>query len=493
MSIFKETLEESIQTQLQARTLVISGENGNRNQLLPWYLSKNSWVRMTSFVNYTSGTKLIPDRKGALTVEPDGAYNGDQLSKKYILEGGTLYTRSNGTSLSDATLRYGVSTPNAAYGGNVDIRPNNTADPDYFRTFGIRPMPGITEMNLRTLGAYGSLFETTVKFYAWDINQLNELEILFMRPGYSVLLEWGWSQYIDYDDNFIKAYTPSNRNNNQSDELFSNIHPTVFNDVTIDPFKNLSQDDVYEKLEILRKKYRHNYDGMLGYVKNFNWTMMSNGGFDCQVTLISMGEAINTIKMSSNVNNSKVINNVDPTAPSNYAYDDYENVLLSLKAEVDNKNYGDVLGIGLVETEYSGSWNYDVNYVNKETIKNTVGKYYPTQANSARFIYAPQVQEVEFTEPSETGRYFEYLTLDVWLSIVSSYFNIQSTSKKAENLDKSVPLVNFQLPGDDDLCLACKDTVSVDPKVCQVKNNGAFKAEMKFLSLTRDTFPILSK
>ena len=144
--------------------------------------------------------------------------------------------------------------------------------------------------------------------------------------------------------------------------------------------------------------------------------------------------------LSSNVNNSKVINNVDPTAPSNYAYDDYENVLLSLKAEVDNKNYGDVLGIGLVETEYSGSWNYDVNYVNKETIKSTVEKYYPTLANSKYFAYSPQVQEVEFTEPSETGRFFEYLTLDVWLSIVSSYFNIQSTSKKVENLNKSVQL-----------------------------------------------------
>ena len=62
MSIFKETLENSIQTQLQARTLVVSGENNNRNnKLLPWYLSKNSWVRMTSLVNYTSGTQLIPD------------------------------------------------------------------------------------------------------------------------------------------------------------------------------------------------------------------------------------------------------------------------------------------------------------------------------------------------------------------------------------------------------------------------------------------------
>ena len=339
------------------------------------------------------------------------------LSKKYILEGGTLYTRSNGTSLSDATLRYGVGTREAAYGGDIDIRANKTADPDYFRTFGIRPMPGITEMNLRTLGAYGSLFETTVKFYAWDINQLNELEILFMRPGYSVLLEWGWSQYIDYDDNFIKAYTPSSG----TDSLLTvdDIYPTVFNDVTINPFENLSQDDVYGKLETLRKKYKHNYDGMLGYVKNFNWTMMSNGGFDCQVTLISMGEAINTVKMSSNVNDKKSIV-VDATAPSNYVFDDYENVLLSLKAEVDSKNYGYLNSTAIQENEFRGAWNFNRDYVDKEKIRKNVEKYYPTLANSNKFTYAPQVQEVEFTEPSETGRYFEYLTLDVWLSIVSS-------------------------------------------------------------------------
>ena len=474
MSIFKETLENSIQTQLQARTLVISGENNRRNNLLPWYLSKNSWVRMTSFVNYTSGNQLKPDGgKGKLSVIPDGSYKDTQLSKKYILEGGTLYTKTNGSGL-DGILRYGISTPQAAYGGNIDVRPNNTADPDYFRTFGIRPMPGITEMNLRTLGAYGSLFETTVKFYAWDINQLNELEILFMRPGYSVLLEWGWSQYIDYVTGSVQNFTPSNRRNSNLTQ--DDIYPTVFNGITINPFENLSQDDVYLQLEALRKEYRHNYDGMLGYVKNFTWTMMTNGGFECQTTLISMGEAINTVKMSSNVNNRVSTIVADPTAPSTYAYDDYENVLLSLKAAVDTKNYDYLNQTAIQENEYRGSWDYNTNYVSKDTIKQTVSKYYPTQAT--KIDVAPQVQEVEFQEPSETGRFYEYLTLDVWLAIVASYFNVLSDSKKSTN---PVPLVKFQLPGDNDLCLACKDSISVDPGICQVKNNGAFITEMSFI------------
>lgn len=486
MSIFKETLEDSIQTQLQARTLVVSGENNRRNQLLPWYLSKNSWVRMTSFVNYTSGNQLKTDGKGKLSVIPDNHYTNEQLSKKYILEGGTLYTKTNGTGL-DGILRYGVGTPQAAYGGNIDVRADGTADPDYFRTFGIRPMPGITEMNLRTLGAYGSLFETTVKFYAWDINQLNELEILFMRPGYSVLLEWGWSQYIDYNDDFVQNFTPSKKrssNLNQSD-----IYPTVFNGTTINPFENLSQDDIYLKLEALRKKYRHNYDGMLGYVKNFNWTMMTNGGFECTTTLISMGEAINTIKMSSNVNNKVGTILADATAPSTYVYDDYENVLLSLKADVDSKSYdylnNNAGGIALGENEYRGNWDYNSNYVSKDTIKKTVKTYYPNQAN--QIDTAPQVQEVEFKEPSETGRYYEYLTLDVWLAIVMSYFNVKSDSKKSSTVP--VPLVKFQLPGDNDLCLACKDSISVNPGICQVKNNGAFKVEMSFIGYEGDFDP----
>ena len=478
MSIFKETLENSIQTQLQARTLVVSGENGRRNNLLPWYLSKNSWVRMTSFVNYTSGNQLKPDDSGSLIVIPDGSYKDTQLSKKYILEGGTLYTKTNGSGL-DGILRYGVSTPQAAYGGNIDVRPNNTADPEYFRTFGIRPMPGITEMSLRTIGAYGSLFETTVKFYAWDINQLNELEILFMRPGYSVLLEWGWSQYIDYATGSVQNFTPSNRRNSNLTQ--DDIYPTVFNGITINPFENLSQDDVYLQLEALRKEYRHNYDGMLGYVKNFTWTMMTNGGFECQTTLISMGEAINTVKMSSNVNRGSAFT-IDPKAASNYAYDDYENILLSLKADVDSKYYqylnnntGDT---ALLENEYRGNWNYNSNYISRDIIKNIVSEYYPNQAT--KIDEAPQLQEVEFKEPSETGRYYEYLTLDVWLAIVASYFNIKSNSKKDEK--GSVPLVKFQLPGDDDLCLACKDSISVTPFICQVKNNGAFKAEIAFMS-----------
>ena len=181
MSIFKETLDPGIQTQLQARTLVVSGINNNRSGLLPWYLSKNAWVRMTSFVNYTEGT-IYYDSGSIKINDTTGHYKGDQLSKKYILEGGTLYTKLPG-SQTLGSLRYGVATPNGVYGSNIDFRPDGTADSQYFRQQGLRPMPGITDVRLRTIGAYGSLFETTVNFHAWDTHQLNELELLAKEKG----------------------------------------------------------------------------------------------------------------------------------------------------------------------------------------------------------------------------------------------------------------------------------------------------------------------
>ena len=217
MSIFKETIDPTIQTQLQARTNVVSGVGGNRNLLLPWYMSKNAWVRMTSLTNYTSG-KVDFNGNGKIEIIKDGIYSDTDLSKKYILEGGTLYTKTNGTDVS-GSLRFGIGGKGSAYGSDIDTLGGKYKDPEYYRVYGIRPMPGITSVNLSTKGAYGSLFETQVKFYAWDPHQLNELELLFMRPGYSVLLEWGWSQYLDYTDDKLT-------------NKLTDITPKVFNGVT---------------------------------------------------------------------------------------------------------------------------------------------------------------------------------------------------------------------------------------------------------------------
>ena len=67
-------------------------------------------------------------------------------------------------------------------------------------------MPGITMANIRTKSAYGSLREAKVDFVCHNQRQLEALELLYMRPGIPILLEWGWSPYIDNKGKIIKDF-----------------------------------------------------------------------------------------------------------------------------------------------------------------------------------------------------------------------------------------------------------------------------------------------
>lgn len=201
--------------------------------------TRSSWVRMTSAVNYEGS---------------------DELARKYILQGGTL---------NEGALRSGIgSTGGAAYdrlspGG----QPNR---------MGIRPMPGITNVDIQTKGAYGSLQEATVSFTAWDIRQLEELELLYMRPGYTVLLEFGWNYAIDSEHfNRIPQYD-------------------IFNKT-----KEVSLNKMFEEIYTMISESKGTYDALIGYVENYNWTAREDGGYNCTTSIISLGEVLESLKCNA--------------------------------------------------------------------------------------------------------------------------------------------------------------------------------------------------
>jgi hypothetical protein len=239
MSIFKDTFKQEIQDQLKARQDAIFERTPDAIQ---YFNARNSWIRMSSAVNV------------------DG---NNELAKKHILQGGTLYE-------NQAQLRSGVLTQNAAYsvlspGGN----PNR---------LGLRPMPGIIGIDVKSLSAYGSLREIEVKFIAWDIRQLEDLELLYMRPGYTALVEWGWAPYLD---------------NNK--KLQSNIDFTQNDIINKTPTKEQLFKNIYDTAVT---KYSGNYDAMFGYVKNYSWSARDDGGYDCSTTIVSIGEVMESLKVN---------------------------------------------------------------------------------------------------------------------------------------------------------------------------------------------------
>ena len=170
MSIFKDTFIPEIQGQLKAR------ENSLKKRdvtSIKYLNSRNAWIKMSSSVNVN---------------------NTNELAKSYILQGGIL--KSNGG------LRSGVGGTDNAYS---NISPNTSLSLNERKhQRGLRPMPGINSIDIRSKSAYGSLREVVVKFQCWDIKQLEDLELLYMRPGYTVLVEWGWTPYLNNDGKLIR-------------------------------------------------------------------------------------------------------------------------------------------------------------------------------------------------------------------------------------------------------------------------------------------------
>ena len=233
MSIFKESFKKNIELQLKARQEAIVERTP---AALQYFNSRDAWIRMTS------------------AVEVGGS---GELARNYVLLGGTLLNGKLRSGIG-ASGAYSTTSP-----GGKDHR------------LGIRPMPGITSIDIKSKSAYGSLREVVINFQCWDLRQLEDLEMLYMRPGYTVLVEWGWAPYLT-----------------NSKSLESNIS-----------FVNSVLDGGPTKEEIWKEIYNKssetgNYDAVYGFIKNYSWAARADGGYDCSTTLITMGEILESLKVN---------------------------------------------------------------------------------------------------------------------------------------------------------------------------------------------------
>jgi len=168
----------------------------------------------------------------------------------------------------------------------------NSHDPTYFR-----PKPGITGMEMDFKGTMGSTRSITLSFQCWLKQDLEILEMLYMIPGMSIIVEWGWS-------------------------LTANGTPVTANDAFLaEPTPNDNYlSDTMEKIIARRLEYNGNYDGFIGVVTNFNYSMNQDLGYDCTVEIVGPGEMF---LEESAVNNSGKCKDLasQGKSKSNYEYE----------------------------------------------------------------------------------------------------------------------------------------------------------------------------
>jgi hypothetical protein len=280
MALVGEQIPDYVKKQIEFRQKAhgsgISFDSLRTDETLIYTNSRNAFIKMASGVSVsTAKLKEIGYSGADLDV-----LKGMGLAKNNVLFGGIsrMDQIENDRGGSDGIL--------SQKSGFIGINGTYTADPD----FGIIPMPGIESLEVKSLNR-GSLKKATVKLTAQTRNQLAVLDLLYMRLGYTVLIEWGNSIYLNKDGELQKMYTSIIEDNN----LWFN--PTW----SADPEKKSygrSPADITGKIAEIRDLYDGNFDALLGKVSNFNWSFNSDGSYSIELTIISLGDVVESLKVN---------------------------------------------------------------------------------------------------------------------------------------------------------------------------------------------------
>lgn len=240
-SIIGAPLSKDVHDQILIRQQKARSPQRDNNTLF-FLNSNNAWVKLSS---------------GADTIPEEGDFAGDPTLAKENMLGFTQNKAGIGSLYKETASR------------------------------GYRPVPGIREVSIKSKGTYGTLRETDVSFVVWSLEDLDTLELVYLRPGFSMLLEWGHTCYFNNAGEFRTASSTIN-------DFFTKYTSTG---------DKSTQQIVQEKIQKLREESSYNYDALFGYVKNFSWSFRKDGGYDCTISIASVGSLIEGLRADIGLQN----------------------------------------------------------------------------------------------------------------------------------------------------------------------------------------------
>lgn len=271
-----------VQEQIKTRQSILGKPTRDPKDQV-WANGRDSWVRLVSSVNISSQQIYQLQQTGSNTedqslvlVSDSGSekrndylklkdYSGNDLAKELILHGGT----SNFN-----TLKFGITQTTSSV-------PSNPASYGFGGTdFGINPMPGIIGFNSKTYNN-GSLRKAEVSILAHNKKQFEYIESIYLRLGYTMLLEWGNSTYPKDVNTYATKGDISNLT--LKGEFLRGGNNSQF---------------FYTKIEEKREESKGNYDAFLATVENFSWNFTTSGTYEISLRLISKGSIAESLKIA---------------------------------------------------------------------------------------------------------------------------------------------------------------------------------------------------
>ena len=281
MSILGEPLDDYVNEQIEIRQKKMGVQSDRGVEMLSWANSKTAWVKLASGVFLDGDDEDAKKRLIAIGLDVD-QNKGTQLPQKYVLFGGTSTRQKQNDGSFNLTHRKSFK----------EIYDQTDTD------FGLVPMPGIESIQVNDKNR-GSIKEATVEIVAYSRKQLEILDILYLKLGYTMLLEWGNSHYIDNNGEYkTMGTTHTERFFSFFSDEKEKQHPKSIRDMDI-------------AIKSLRGEYQGNYDGFIAKVVNFNWTFQPDGSYKITLKLISYGDVVESFKMNISSPNPEYPNNVN--------------------------------------------------------------------------------------------------------------------------------------------------------------------------------------
>ena len=438
---FKEYVNGQIRVRQQSHG---SGFKSTRSDKDLVYLnSRNSWIKMASSVDVigqpppvkntslSRGNIIRQDtldkqaQEGIKKLQElglDPNLTGNQLSKKAILFNGI-------SELDNKTQPGGIASNNSIF--------NNSAYGFGGSSFGLQPMPGITSF---TIGHnnIGSIRTATVNIRAHSPLQFGIINLLYIRLGYSMLIEWGNSMYLDNNGKLQK------------------MGPTLMDEVWFKG-KGITPNEFNVKTEEKREQYNGNYDGFFGKVVNFNYKFNTDGSYDIELKLISQGDVIESFKLDTLSPEFTLLSGNDITEEKELDQNNILNTLYCFETTLDEK---------VTEEKRKEENQGDLTTTEREKLEG--GELQDILSSKDGDIVNPYAQDKAWVG-SKIGTIYNryYLRFGYFLQFLKNLLPVNSTQETPyPELEFNVSLKNYSKN-------YSKELISFNPDVCFINNPKA--------------------
>ncbi len=291
-SPFRKYVNETVISRQQA-----SGKKENRSlELISALNSRNAWIKLASAVYIEENRLNILKKNIGNNDLLENINIGYDLALNNVLQGGLVskgtlnpngvtkinesFNEPNSEGYQDGVNTYTNYTNDAHRSGILGYNPN----PAYGvggLDFGYSPMPGIVNMDISDLNR-GSIKKSKINIKCHNRAQFDIIDVLYLRLGYTVCLEWGWNHYLDVSP--------------EGEELVK-IGPTLI-DKEFWEILNEDYSDFLDRIEEKRRKLKGNYDGIVGVISNFSWDFQPDGTYDIRLEVTSLGDVIESLKVN---------------------------------------------------------------------------------------------------------------------------------------------------------------------------------------------------